>query len=102
MVIAEVEFSKVAVQMLLAAMLIDALHAALEDRKEAFDRVRMHKAATVFTASVVDYGMGLKKLVEIVVLTGVIGHHVRLAGNILPHNRHDRRLIGLIDMEAAG
>ena len=37
--IAEIEFAKIAVQMLLAAMLIDALHAALEDRKVAFDGV---------------------------------------------------------------
>ena len=35
-------------QMLLAAMLIDALHAALEDRKEAFNRVGVDDAASVF------------------------------------------------------
>ena len=39
--VAEIELRQIAVQMLFAAMLIDALHAALEDREEAFDRVRM-------------------------------------------------------------
>ena len=34
-VIAKVEFSKIAVQMLLVTMLINAAHAALEDREEA-------------------------------------------------------------------
>ena len=36
----EIELGKVAVKMLFAAVLIDALHAALEDRVEAFDGVR--------------------------------------------------------------
>jgi hypothetical protein len=36
------------VKMLLAAMLVDALHAALEDRAIAFDRVRVGIAADVF------------------------------------------------------
>src|SRR5437899_1255287 len=42
--IAEIEFSKVAVQVIVPAMLIDALHAALEDREKAFDGVGMHGA----------------------------------------------------------
>src|ERR1700687_1328170 len=37
--ISEIEFRKITVQMLLGAMLIDALHAALENRVVAFDRV---------------------------------------------------------------
>ena len=37
--IAEIELRQIAVQMLLAAMLVDALHAALEDRVVAFDGV---------------------------------------------------------------
>src|ERR1700681_1766461 len=37
--IPEIEFRQVAVQVLLGAMLIHALHATLEDRIEAFDRI---------------------------------------------------------------
>jgi hypothetical protein len=36
LIVAKIKFGKVAMQVLLAAMLIDALHAALEDREKAF------------------------------------------------------------------
>jgi hypothetical protein len=39
---------------LLAAVLIDALHAALEDREIAFNRVSGHVAAHVFVVLVLD------------------------------------------------
>ena len=41
-------------QMVLAAMLIDALHAALEDRKVAFNGVGMDDPTHVFADAVVD------------------------------------------------
>ena len=47
-VIAEIELSEIAMQMSFAAMLVHALHAALEDREEAFDGVGMDFAANVF------------------------------------------------------
>src|ERR1700691_5355302 len=46
-VVAEIKFRKVAVQMFLRAVLIHAAHPALEDRKEAFDRIGMHVTAHV-------------------------------------------------------
>src|SRR5580692_3408887 len=46
-------FCQIAVQMLLAAVLIDALHTALEDRIEAFDRVGVDVTANVFLLAVV-------------------------------------------------
>jgi hypothetical protein len=42
------------VKVLLAAMLIDALHAALEDRAVALDRVGGDRAAHVFVDRVID------------------------------------------------
>lgn len=51
-VVAEVELSKVAVQVLLAAVLIDALHAALEDREVALDGARVNVATDVLTLAV--------------------------------------------------
>lgn len=47
-VIAEGEFGKVAMQVGLAAVLIDALHAALEHGPDVLDRVGMDRAANVF------------------------------------------------------
>ena len=40
-IISEIEFRQITVQMLLAAMLVNALHASLEDAVEAFEIVRM-------------------------------------------------------------
>ena len=54
-VVPEIELAKVAVQVLLAAMMIDALQAALEHRKEeAFNGVRMNVATDVFLGAVID------------------------------------------------
>ncbi len=54
---AEVKFRQVAVRMLLGTMLIDTLHAALEDRIEALNRVRgdhVGSVANVFLCTMVD------------------------------------------------
>jgi hypothetical protein len=53
-VVAEIELCEVAVQMRLAAMLVDANQAALENREEAFKRVGMHVAARPFAFRVID------------------------------------------------
>src|SRR5258708_2395877 len=52
--ISEIELGQVTVQMLFAAMLVSASHAATEDREHAFDRVRMHGAANILAAAMVD------------------------------------------------
>jgi hypothetical protein len=52
--IAKIEFGKVAMQMPFAAMLIDALHAALEDRIVAFNGVGMDDPTNVLANAVVD------------------------------------------------
>ena len=41
-IIAEIKLRDIAMQMSLAAMLIDALHAALEDAEKTFNSVRVH------------------------------------------------------------
>ena len=46
-VVAKIKFRQIAMQMLLAAMLVDAFHAAFEDREIAFDGVRMDGATGV-------------------------------------------------------
>src|SRR5687767_9934226 len=61
-VVPQVEFGNVAVQMMLAALLVHALHAALEHREEAFDGVGGHEqavlVAAIFLALVVHRLMG--------------------------------------------
>src|ERR1700685_519533 len=53
-VVAEIKLRDVAMQVLFAAMLVDALHAALEDAVVAFERVHVHIAVDVFALVVVD------------------------------------------------
>ena len=52
--IAEIELGKIAVQMPLAAMLIDAFHAALEDAVVTFNCIGMDRTADIFIGLVVD------------------------------------------------
>jgi hypothetical protein len=48
----EIILGKISVQMLLAAMLVDAFHAALEDRIIAFNGVGVNLAANVFFTAI--------------------------------------------------
>src|SRR5579872_3903845 len=52
--IAEIKFVQIALQMLLPAMLVDALHAALEDREITLNGVRRHVTPRIFSGRVVD------------------------------------------------
>jgi hypothetical protein len=51
--IAEIKLAQISVEVLLFAMLINAFHAALEDRIEAFNGVGVCLAANVFVFAVV-------------------------------------------------
>lgn len=74
--IAEVELCKVAVQMLLRAMLMDAPHSALEDRIQTFDGVGVHLhllVANVLSAAIIigrmlDAAMESELLADVLVL----------------------------------
>jgi len=65
-------------QMLLAAMLIDPAHTALEDGEEAFNRVGVRIAAPVLTDVVTDNAVIRKVLAKMDVLARFVGHDVRL------------------------
>lgn len=55
MVVAEVELREIPVEMFLLAMLVDALHPALEDRIVAFDRVGVDCLDMQFVADDADF-----------------------------------------------
>ena len=50
--VAKIELGEIAVQVLLAAMLVDALHPAFEDREEALDGVGRGDAAILGLADI--------------------------------------------------
>jgi hypothetical protein len=56
-VVTEVVFRKVSVQMFFLTMLINAAHSALEDRKEPFNRIGVNVVAHIFAMRVRDLFM---------------------------------------------
>ena len=53
-IVAEIKLRQIAVQVLLAAVLVDAAHSTLEHREVAFDRIGRDVAAHVFFGRVLD------------------------------------------------
>jgi hypothetical protein len=93
----EIELGKVAVKVLLAAMLIDAFHPAFEDGKEAFDGVgRYHTAiigfADIFLLAVVDALVAGEALADIAVSVGFIRY--QRAGSARWAGQYARRSAG--------
>src|ERR1041384_3537663 len=82
-------------------MLIDALHAALEDAVEALKIVRVYVAAHVFIRAVHNEFMTGKILLEVSVLTRLVGHDRCLLRNVRLQDRNDMRCASVVDMEGA-
>ena len=53
-IIPEVKFTEIALQMILTHVVIDAIDAALEDRKVTLDRIRVRITANVFADRMYD------------------------------------------------
>jgi hypothetical protein len=82
-VVAEIELGKVAVQVLHAAVLIDALDAALEDRELALNRVRVDRAilkADVLALTMAGEAVAGELIAELLILTGFVHYDVFRAG----------------------
>src|SRR5579863_1555426 len=94
-------------QMLLGTVLIDALHPALEDAVEAFNRVDADRLArpairvSPFVARVVNSVMMRKLVAELAVLYCFVRHHMRLFGDVRLDDRDHVLFACAIDMEGA-
>jgi uncharacterized membrane protein YdcZ (DUF606 family) len=67
--------------------MLDALHAALEDRVEALDRVRSHIAANVFIGLMIDRLMVGVLAAKAFVPTRLIGMQCALAADVGAQDR---------------
>lgn len=76
-VVAEIKLGQIALQVLRIAMLIDACHAALEDREHAFDGIGVHIAPSVFLTTVIDGFMARILLADLAELLMLVGHQIR-------------------------
>jgi len=88
--IAEIKLSEIAVQVLLAAMLIDALHAALEDRIVVLDGIGADDAlaliAHIFIIAVLDGIVAREPPAYVVIMARFVGHQRAFAGDVLAHD----------------
>jgi hypothetical protein len=103
--VAEIKLCQIAMQMLLRAMLIDALHAALENAVEALNRVRnsdVRRLARILKLTMVDSLMVFLLATNFPVTVGFVRHQVAFPADIFPQ---DRRAIGngrAVNVEATG
>lgn len=72
LVIAKIELGQIAMQAALAAMLVDAFHATLEDREVAFNRICVGRAITVLTLAMTHDLVAHKALRQMLVVRGVV------------------------------
>lgn len=81
-------------QISLAAMLINALHAALEDAVVAFHSVRVDRASYVFIGLVADTLMAREVIAKREIMTAFIGHHCGffrlMIGTLVPSTWNER------------
>ena len=103
--VAEIELRQIPLQMLLRAVLVDALHAALEDREEAFNRVRRGDLAIlvagIFAAAMVNRAMGGELSADAAIVLGLIGVEDRGAVG-MGHDGGDVLFAKRLDMNRAG
>jgi hypothetical protein len=100
-VVPEVEFGKVVVQVLLVAMLVDAAHAALEHREEAFDGVGGHVAPRIFLLGVVHGLVGHEVRANPLVHAVLVGVQAAFLGDVLANDAGHLGGIGTLDVERA-
>jgi len=100
-VVAEIELREITVQMVLAAMLIDALHAALEDGEVAFDGVGVDIATDILISAVVDALMVCKLAAKLCLDTALIGHQAAFTADIVANDRRNGSDARMVNMERA-
>src|SRR6267378_3826866 len=92
-------------QMIVGAVLVNALHAALKDREEPFDGVGMDSAILaghILAALVVHHPVILEGFLQQNVVVRVVGHDPRFTGKVLLHYGGDGGRLHIVNNEATG
>ena len=77
-------------QMLLCAVLIDAAHAALEDREITFNRIGRYVAARIFLVGVIDGFVRREFLADTMIEFAFVGVQPRFAIDVVQDDVDDR------------
>src|SRR6185312_10563823 len=101
LIVAEVKFREVAVKVLFGAMLIGAAHAALENRKVAFDGVGVNAAANVFASRMLDGHVAEEILSDSRIETAFVGEQHAFGGDVSGNENHNVFFGGRCHMEGA-
>jgi hypothetical protein len=88
-------------KVLLAAMLVDALHAALEYREIALDGVRRDDASDIFFEAVIDRFVAPKLFVQAAIRTRLVGHDGGLSLDVRANDGEHRARYGAVNVERA-
>jgi hypothetical protein len=102
-VVTELEFRQITAQVLLIAMLIDALHAALEKSEEALDSVGVNSGILkrdILANAVVDGAVAGSFLANLDIVLCFIGHQPRLVSNALANDPADFLAGHVVDMDS--
>ncbi len=102
-VIPELIFSQIAMQVLLAAVLVDALHAALENAEIASTVLLwiVRSSRFTFAAAVRSGAVGGEELAHVAVATVLVGHYASFAGDIGENDRHEGFSLHVVDNHSA-
>jgi hypothetical protein len=98
-IVAEIEFRQIPVQVLLAGVLVNALHSTLEDAEIALNRVGVDRAVirvNVFLLAVAHDAMPREVLVKIVVVAAFVVHDAGFLGDVCLKDRHDGRWLQIV------
>src|ERR1051326_4245345 len=88
--------------MLLADMLVNAINAALEDRKIVLDHVGMHIAPYILAPAVIDSPMTAQEHpMHPVIDAGLVGMNARVTLHLIGQDAHQSMRIGLLDLKTA-
>lgn len=101
-VVAEIQLVNVALQVLFGAVLVDAFHAPLEDRKVVFDVVGCHAITMVDASAVIDRTVPFELFADLGVDAAFVGMQFRFAADVANKNIADGLGVGFLDMERAG
>ncbi len=98
-IIAEVKFREITMQVLFLAVLIDTLHAAFENRECAFDGICVHVATGLFLDRVLHGFMGGEMPIRAVLEAAFVGEQPSFLGDVVGDDPSHRILVSMSDME---